>query len=79
MKNFLLLIAFSFITQTNYAQKTIDLYWDSSYSMKDRNLQNELIYLNNYFNKYPDTKVNLICSVMKLFLKNCFQLKKEIG
>ncbi|PTM02314.1 MAG: hypothetical protein DA407_15270 [Bacteroidetes bacterium] len=75
MKNFLLLIAFCFAMQTSLAQRNIDLYWDASYSMKDRNLQNELVYLSNYFKKYPHTNVNLVMFSNEVILKENFLVK----
>jgi len=76
MKNFILLIATYFVMQTAYAQRNIDLYWDSSYSMIERNLQNELLYLNNYFKKYPQTSVNLIMFSNEIILEENFSVKE---
>lgn len=42
------------------APRTIDLYWDTSYSMKNRELDKELAFLNAYFQKYNNTSVTLI-------------------
>jgi tetratricopeptide (TPR) repeat protein len=75
MKNLLLVVVASLMMLTTYAQRNIDLYWDASYSMKDRNLQNELVYLSNYFKKYPNTNVNLIEFSNEVLLKETFQVK----
>lgn len=75
MKNFLLIAVVCCITQLTFAQRSIDLYWDSSYSMKDRNLQNELVYLNNYFKKHTDTNVNLIMFSNEVILEEKFLVK----
>ena len=42
------------------AARTIDLFWDASYSMKNRALDKELAFLDGYFNKYGNTTVRLI-------------------
>lgn len=86
MKNFIMLICVYFSLQTTFAQRNIDVYWDTSYSMKDRNLNNEFLYLNNYFKKYPETNVNLIMFSNEIILNEKFQvvdgnwsaLKKEL-
>ena len=55
----LLLIAF-LCMQTLVAQKNVAIYWDASYSMKDRILERELQYLDNYFKKYTEATVTLV-------------------
>ncbi len=42
------------------AQKSVAIYWDASYSMSDRSLDKELIFLNNYFKKNIDVDLNLV-------------------
>lgn len=87
MKNCILIIATCFAFQVIFAQRNVDLYWDASYSMKDRNSQNEFIYLNNYFKKYPETIVSLIMFSNEVILKEKYTisngnwdvLKKELG
>jgi tetratricopeptide (TPR) repeat protein len=76
MKNFILLITILFSAQATFAQRNIDLYWDSSYSLKDRDLQNELQYLNNYFKKYPETNVNLVMFSNEVILNEKFTVKE---
>jgi len=77
MKNFLLIVGTFFLMQTTFAQRNIDLYWDTSYSMKDRNLQSELVYLDNYFKKHPQTNVNLIMFSNEVILKESFSVKES--
>lgn len=76
MKNFLFIGAALFLMQATFAQRNIDLYWDASYSMKDRNLQIEFLYLNNYFKKYPETNVFLIMFSNELIMKEKFSVKE---
>ncbi len=38
----------------------ITMYWDTSLSMKDKNIEKEVIFLKNYFSEIINTKVNLI-------------------
>jgi len=40
--------------------KKVTLLWDTSYSMIDRSLDNDLNYLNEYFLKNSNSQVNLI-------------------
>lgn len=76
MKSFILIIATCFALQTTFAQRNVDLYWDASYSMKDRNSQNEFIYLNNYFKKYPEAIVSLIVFSNEVILKEKYTVSK---
>jgi len=76
MKNFLLTVVALFLIQATLAQRNIDLYWDASYSMKDRNLQMEFLYLNNYFKKYPEANVSLIMFSNELILKEIYSVKE---
>ncbi len=76
MKNFLLVVATCFMLQTAVAQRNIDLYWDASYSMKDRNLQNEFLYLNNYFKKHSETNVTLIMFSNEVIMQEKFSIKE---
>jgi len=76
MKNFILIIATCFVVQLTTAQRNVDLYWDASYSMKDRNLQNELFYLSNYFKKYPETNVTLVMFSNEVILQEKFSVKE---
>ncbi len=75
MKNFLLFIILVLAMQTTFAQRNIDLYWDASYSMKDRNLQSEFLYLSNYFKKYPESNVTLIMFSNEVIMQEKFSIK----
>jgi TonB-dependent SusC/RagA subfamily outer membrane receptor len=46
-------------SRTRPIPKQIDLYWDASYSMKDRDIQKEIMFLSAYFQN-ANTSVNLI-------------------
>ena len=76
MKNFIFFVAALFYMQATFAQRNVDLYWDASYSMKDRNLQMEFLYLNNYFKKYPEANVSLIMFSNELIMKEKFEVKE---
>jgi len=59
MKKIVLLILISFSIQLLFAQKEVAIYWDASYSMKDRETNRELQFLDNYFKKYSEANVHL--------------------
>lgn len=75
MKNFILIAITCFAFQMAIAQRNVDLYWDASYSMKERNLQSELFYLSNYFKKYPQTNVSLIVFSNEIILEENFSIQ----
>ncbi|NNK88880.1 MAG: hypothetical protein HKO90_11400, partial [Flavobacteriaceae bacterium] len=41
------------------AQQSVAVYWDASYSMKDRDIDRELKFLGNYFKKHQEAVVTL--------------------
>ncbi len=43
-----------------FAQNDVAIYWDAYYSMKNRDLNKELKFLDNYFNKFTDSDVKLV-------------------
>ena len=55
---FTVLICNSLSSQQNI--KKITLLWDTSYSMIDRNLDNDLNYLNEFFSKNMNSDVILV-------------------
>ncbi|NQY06314.1 MAG: TonB-dependent receptor plug domain-containing protein [Flavobacteriaceae bacterium] len=54
--------------------KSVDLYWDVSYSMRDRDLTKELQLLDEYFSKTRNTKVNLIQFSNAVVKEDSFQI-----
>ncbi len=59
MKKLILLLLVCISLQTVLAQKNITIYWDASYSMKDRKIDRELKFLDNYFKKHTHVQVKL--------------------
>ncbi len=75
MKNIIILLVFCLGIQNINAQKQIAIYWDASYSMKDRNLDRELQYLNNYFKKHQAANVTLVMFSNDIILKETYAIK----
>lgn len=86
MKKLIFFILVCFSLQTLMAQKNIAIYWDASYSMKDRNLDREFKFIDNYFKKYSEANVILTMFSNDIILKENFKvaesnwdaLKKEL-
>ena len=57
--------------------KKVTLLWDTSYSMIDRNLDNDLDYLNEYFLKNSNTKVSLVKFSNDIILKETYSIKNS--
>ena len=67
MRKYLLLLTAISICHSVSSQeiiKKVTLLWDTSYSMIDRNLDNDLDYLNEYFLKTSIHKLPLLNLVM---------------
>lgn len=60
MRKIVAVIFFCFLSLHLFSQRKISIYWDVSYSMRDRDTSKELLYLDNYFKKYKNVSVNLI-------------------
>ena len=75
MKNIATLLLFWFVLQSVCAQKSVAIYWDASYSMKDRQLDRELEFLNNYFQKNKTATVKLIMFSNAIILQENFEIK----
>ena len=63
MRKYLLLLITVLICHSLSSQqniKKITLLWDTSYSMIDRNLDNDLNYLNEFFSKNMNSDVILV-------------------
>ncbi len=57
--------------------KKVTLLWDTSYSMIDRNLDNDLDYLNEYFFKNSTTEVSLIKFSNDIILTETYGIKNS--
>ena len=57
--------------------KKVTLLWDTSYSMIDRNLDNDLDYLNEYFFKNSNTEVTLIKFSNDIILTETYGIKNS--
>lgn len=67
------MVCFSF--QTLFAQKNVAVYWDASYSMKDRSLDRELIFLDNYFKKHTEANVVLAMFSNEILFKDHYKVE----
>ena len=78
-KYLLLLIAISICHSLSSQEiiKKVTLLWDTSYSMIDRNLDNDLDYLNEYFLKNSNTKVSLVKFSNDIILKETYSIKNS--
>ena len=78
-KYLLLLIAISLCHSLSSQEiiKKVTLLWDTSYSMIDRNLDNDLDYLNEYFLKNSNTKVSLVKFSNDIILKETYSVKNS--
>ncbi len=56
---FIILFCFSFLSTIN-AQKKGIIFWDTSWSMEQRNLNQEFEYLNSYYNENQNNKTTLV-------------------
>ncbi|WP_196893267.1 VIT domain-containing protein [Aureivirga marina] len=55
--------------------KNIDLFWDSSLSMKERNLEKELSVLGEYFRKNPNLHISLVNFSNRIKEEKHFKIK----
>lgn len=87
MKKLVLILLVCFSFQTIQAQKNVALYWDASYSMKDRNVEREFNFLDNYFKKNSEANVSLTMFSNDIILEQLFPvtngdwsaLRRELG
>jgi TonB-dependent SusC/RagA subfamily outer membrane receptor len=80
MRKYLLLLIAISICHSLSSQKIIKkvtLLWDTSYSMIDRNLDNDLDYLNEYFLKNSNTQVTLIKFSNDIILNQTYSIKNS--
>ena len=80
MRKYLLLLIAISICHSLSSQKIIKkvtILWDTSYSMIDRNLDNDLDYLNEYFLKNSNTQVTLIKFSNDIILNQTYSIKNS--
>ena len=59
-----------------FAQKNVAMYWDASYSMKDRQIDKEIKFLDNYFKKFTEANVLLTVFSNDIQLKQTFTVEE---
>ena len=80
MKKYLLLLTAISIFHSVSSQeiiKKVTLLWDTSYSMIDRNLDNDLDYLNEYFLENLNTQVTLVKFSNDIILNQTYSIKNS--
>jgi tetratricopeptide (TPR) repeat protein len=77
MNKFLLPLIVLFVFQSSFGQNDITIYWDASYSMKDRQIDKEFNYLNNYFNKFTNQNVQLVTFSNDIILEQKFEIQNS--
>ncbi len=80
MRKYLLLLTAISIFQSISSQeiiKKVTLLWDTSYSMIDRNLDNDLDYLNEYFLENLNTQVTLVKFSNDIILNQTYSIKNS--
>ena len=80
MRKYLLLLITVFICHSLSSQqniKKITLLWDTSYSMIDRNLDNDLNYLNEFFSKNMNSDVILVKFSNDVILNQTYSIRNS--
>ena len=80
MRKYLLLLITVLICHSLSSQqnlKKITLLWDTSYSMIDRNLDNDLNYLNEYFSKNMNSDVILVKFSNDVILNQTYSIRNS--
>ena len=80
MRKYLLLLITVFICHSLSSQqniKKITLLWDTSYSMIDRNLDNDLNYLNEFFSKNINSDVILVKFSNDVILNQTYSIRNS--
>ena len=80
MRKYLLLLTAISIFQSVSSQeiiKKVTLLWDTSYSMIDRNIDNDLNYLNEYFLENLNTQVTLVKFSNDIILNQTYSIKNS--
>jgi len=73
------LVSSSFANSINLIPKPakITIYWDSSLSMKEKDLAKEIEFLDNYFNNVTDVVVEFISFSNSIGIEKTFQITKS--
>jgi TonB-dependent SusC/RagA subfamily outer membrane receptor len=77
MKKYIVILLVLFISLSANCQekpKKVTLLWDTSFSMVDRNITNDLDYLNAYFLKNPTTTLALVKFSNEIILNQSFTI-----
>ncbi|MBN4070591.1 carboxypeptidase-like regulatory domain-containing protein [Olleya sp. AH-315-F22] len=61
------------VSQESHLKK-VTIYWDSSLSMIDKDVEKEMEFLNNYFYNVPDTNVDLIAFSNSIDLQRSYNI-----
>jgi tetratricopeptide (TPR) repeat protein len=77
MKFFVGLVLCLFSLFSLKAQKSVAVYWDASYSMKDRVIEREITFLDNYFKKNSEANVTFIMFSNDILLKTTYLVKNS--
>jgi len=77
MNKFLFPLLILFVFQSSLGQNDVTIYWDASYSMKDRQIDKEFNFLNNYFKKYVNQNVQLVTFSNDIILEQNFEVKNS--
>ena len=80
MRKYLLLLITVLICHSLSSQqniKKITLLWDTSYSMIDRNLDNDLNYLNEFFSKNMNSDVILVKFSNDVILNQTYSIRNS--
>ena len=75
MKRIIVSLVLLFICHFGFAQLKVGLYWDASYSMRDRDLNREMVYLANFIKKYPNVDMNLVVFSNEILFESTFTIR----
>ncbi len=77
-KNMLILsLILSFFTVFSQEEKKVTLFWDTSYSMIDKELSNEMEFLNSYFKTNTNLTLNLIKFSNQIISNESFEINNS--
>ena len=77
-KNILILsLILSFFTVFSQEEKKVTLFWDTSYSMIDKELPNEMEFLNSYFKTNTNLTLNLIKFSNQIISNESFKINNS--
>ncbi len=75
MKGFIIILLCLISFQSTNAQKKVAIYWDASYSMKDRQLNQELQFLDNYFLKNKEVTLKFVMFSNTILLQENYKIE----